>query len=176
MSNKLYDVIIAGAGPIGLCLACELGLARTSVLVLELDPRCESPWKVEPLGFRGLNTPSVESFYRRGLLSKFFDPAERPSSFQKTAGYQFGGHFAGIMLNANKLDLDRFKYRLSGPALVPGPTTIERIETVLTERAESLGVTILRGNGVTKIAAQDDNGVTVEAGERQTFSGKWLGT
>lgn len=172
--SELYDVIIAGAGPIGLFLACELGLERASVLVLERDLKPESPWKVEPLGRRGLNTPSVETFYRRGLLSKFFDPGEWPSSLQKTPGFQFGGHFAGIMLNANKLDLDRWKYRLPGPALVPVPTTIERIETALTDRAESLGVTILRGNGVTKIAGQDDGSVTVEAGENQSFRGKWL--
>jgi 2-polyprenyl-6-methoxyphenol hydroxylase-like FAD-dependent oxidoreductase len=172
--STLYDVIIAGAGPIGLCLACELGLAHASVLVLERDLKPESPWKVEPLGRRGLNTLSVETFYRRGLLSKLFDPGERPSTLQKTPGFQFGGHFAGIMLNANKLDLDRWKYRLPGPALVPGPTTIERIETTLTERAESLGVTILRGDGVTKIAAQDDDSVTVEAGENQSFRSKWL--
>ena len=30
-----FDVIIAGAGPVGLFLACELGLAGVSVLVLE---------------------------------------------------------------------------------------------------------------------------------------------
>lgn len=172
--RELYDVVIAGAGPIGLFLACELGLARASVLVLERDLKPESPWKVEPLGWRGLNTLSVENFYRRGLLSKFFDLSERPPSIQKTSGFQFGGHFAGIMLNANKLDLDRWKYRLPGPALVPGPATIERIETTLTERAESLGVTILRGDGVTEIAAQDDDSVTVEAGENQSFRGKWL--
>lgn len=172
--SKLYDVIIAGAGPIGLFLACELGLADASVLVLEQDLNPESPWKVTPLGRRGLNTVSVEAFYRRGLLSKFFDPSERLSSLQKTPGFQFGGHFAGIMLNANKLDLDRWKYRLPGPALAPGPTTIERVETVLTERAESLGVTILRGHGITKIAAQDDNSVTVETEENQPFRGKWL--
>ena len=172
--SKLYDITIAGGGPIGLFLACELGLARASVLVLERDLKPESPWKVEPLGRRGLNTPSVEHLYRRGLLSKLFDPSERPSSHQKTPGFKFGGHFAGITLNANKLDLDRWKYRLPGPALVPGPTTIERIETALIERAESLGVTILRGNGVTKIAVQNDDSVTIEAGENQPFHGKWL--
>jgi 2-polyprenyl-6-methoxyphenol hydroxylase-like FAD-dependent oxidoreductase len=159
---------------IGLFLACELGLQRASVLVLEHDLKPESLWKVEPLGWRGPNTLSVEAIYRRGLLSKFLDPDQRPSTLQKTPRFQFGGHFAGIMLNANKLDLDRWKYRLTVPALVPAPTTIERIETVLTERAESLGVTILRGNGVTKIAAQNDSSVTVEAGENQSFRGKWL--
>ncbi|KAK1772062.1 FAD binding domain-containing protein [Phialemonium atrogriseum] len=172
--SQPYDVIIAGAGPIGLFLACELRLAGASVLVLERDPRPESPFKVEPLGFRGINTVSIEGFYRRGLLNKVFDPSERSSFFQKQPGFKFGGHFAGMMFNANKLELDRWKYRLQGPALLPGPTTIERIETALTERAESLGVTILRGHGVTEIAAQDDDSVTVEAGENQSFRGKWL--
>jgi len=58
--------------------------------------------------------------------------------------------------------------------LVPGPTTLEHVETTLTEYAESLGVTILRGNGVTKIAAQNDNTVTVITGEGQYFHGRWL--
>ena len=61
-------MIIAGAGPVGLFLACELRLARLSVLVLEklADPR--SPLKGLPFGLRGLWGPSVEAFYRRGLL------------------------------------------------------------------------------------------------------------
>ncbi|OAP59244.1 hypothetical protein AYL99_06542 [Fonsecaea erecta] len=172
--SKVYDVIIAGAGPIGLFLACELGLARVSVLVLERDLKVESQWKGEPLGFRGMNTPSLENFYRRGLLGKLFGPDERPSSYQKKPGFQFGGHFAGIMLNANKLEMDRWKYRIPGPALVPGPTTIARVEAVLTERAEQLGITILRGNGVTKILSDEQGIVTVEAGDNQTFRGKWL--
>ncbi|KIW94100.1 uncharacterized protein Z519_05416 [Cladophialophora bantiana CBS 173.52] len=172
--SKLYDVVIAGAGPIGLFLACELGLAHASVLVLERDCRPESPWKADPLGFRGMNSPSLENFYWRGLLSKLFVPGERPSSYQKTPGFQFGGHFAGIPLDANKLDMDRWKYRLPGPTLVPGPTTIDRVEAVLTERAEKLGVTILRGNAVTKIVAHGDDSVTVEAGENQSFCGKRL--
>jgi 2-polyprenyl-6-methoxyphenol hydroxylase-like FAD-dependent oxidoreductase len=37
----IYDVAIAGGGPVGLFLACELQLAGASVLVLERmeDPR-----------------------------------------------------------------------------------------------------------------------------------------
>src|SRR6186713_3314875 len=110
--NTLYDVIIAGAGPIGLFLACELGLAGASVLVLERDPKPDSAWKVAPLGMRGLTIPSIEAFYRRDLLSDVFDPTKpRPSSFQKTEGFQHGGHFAGITIDANKLELDRWRYR-----------------------------------------------------------------
>ncbi|KAL9002675.1 MAG: hypothetical protein Q9188_004414 [Gyalolechia gomerana] len=171
--SKFYDVVIAGAGPVGLFLACELGLANVSVLVLESSLNAESPWKIEPLGRRGLNTPSVGNFYRRGMLNKFFDSGQRPSYHEKKPGFQFGGHFAGIALNANKLDLHRWKYRLAGPALTPGPTTIDRIETVLIERAESLGVMILRGKGVTKFVQNDDS-VTVEAGGNQSFRDRWL--
>ena len=172
--SKVYDVIIAGGGPVGLFLACELGLARASVLVLERDLKHDKPWQIEPLGMRGTNSVTVEAFYRRGLLSKIYDLSERALSFQKTPGFQWGGHFAGIMLNANKLELDRWKYRIPGPAMVPGPTTIERVEMALTERAEGLGVTILKGLGVTKLGTQDDDGVTVEAGVNQSFRGKWL--
>ena len=66
----LYDVILAGAGPVGLFLASELRRAKLSVLVLEQleDPR--SPLKRLPFGMRGLWGPSIEVFYRRGLLDE----------------------------------------------------------------------------------------------------------
>jgi 2-polyprenyl-6-methoxyphenol hydroxylase-like FAD-dependent oxidoreductase len=63
-----YDVIIAGAGPVGSFLACELKLAGVSVLVLEKMADPTSPLKGGPTGGRGLNIPSIEAFYRRGLL------------------------------------------------------------------------------------------------------------
>uniref|UniRef100_A0A093VLI7 Putative aromatic compound monooxygenase YhjG n=1 Tax=Talaromyces marneffei PM1 TaxID=1077442 RepID=A0A093VLI7_TALMA len=173
--NKLYDVIIVGAGPVGLFLACELRLARASVLVLDQDLKLESPFKDAPLGFRGINTSSVESLYRRGLLGEFVDLEKRVLGLQKTEGFQFGGHFAGIGLNANKLELDRWEYRLPGPGLIPHQTTLQHVETVLSKQAEKLGVTVLRSHGVQHIAAQNDKSVTVEAGEtNQSFTGKWL--
>ena len=63
-----YDVVIAGGGPVGLFLACELGLAGTSVLVLERMDDPHSPLKESWMGMRGLNFPSVDAFYRRGML------------------------------------------------------------------------------------------------------------
>ena len=64
----VYDVVIAGAGPVGLFLACELRLAKLSVLVLEQLEDPHSPLKRLPFGMRGLWGPSIEAFYRRGLL------------------------------------------------------------------------------------------------------------
>ncbi|KAI8963741.1 FAD binding domain-containing protein [Daldinia sp. FL1419] len=173
MSN-LYDVIIAGAGPVGLFLACELAMADVSVLVLERDLEPSSPLKAAPQGMRALNTASIEALYRRGLLDKVTPPGKRPPNFQKKFGFQFAGHFAGIWLNANRLDLSRFKYRIPGPALdlSLNPASIAGIEAVLAPRAESLGVTILRGKAVTGVS-QDANTVTVEVGSEE-FYGKWL--
>ena len=73
----IYDVVIAGAGPVGLFLACELRLTGLSILVLEQaeDPR--SPLKRLPFGMRGLSAPTIEAFYRRGLLRRHRSAATR---------------------------------------------------------------------------------------------------
>ena len=39
----IHDVLIAGAGPVGLWLACELRLAGVGVLVLEQAQDPDSP-------------------------------------------------------------------------------------------------------------------------------------
>ena len=65
-----YDVIIAGAGPVGLFLACELRLSKLSVLVLEQLADPHSPLKRLPFGLRGLWGPSIDPLYRRGLLQQ----------------------------------------------------------------------------------------------------------
>lgn len=70
----IYDVIVAGAGPVGLFLACELRLAKLSVLVLEALADPYSPMKKLPFGMRGLWGPSIETFYRRGLLDRVVAP------------------------------------------------------------------------------------------------------
>src|SRR5271167_72261 len=69
-----YDVIIAGAGPVGLFLACELRLADVSVLVLEQAENPRSPLKRLPFGMRGLSAPTIEAFYRRGWLNDIAAP------------------------------------------------------------------------------------------------------
>jgi 2-polyprenyl-6-methoxyphenol hydroxylase-like FAD-dependent oxidoreductase len=74
-STTLYDTIIAGAGPVGLFLACELSLAGCSVLVLEQARDPSSPLKRAPFGLRGLSLPSVESLDRRGFLDEIASQA-----------------------------------------------------------------------------------------------------
>ena len=69
-----HDVLIAGAGPVGLFLTCELRLAGASVLVLEKADEPYSPLKRLPFGLRGLTMPSIELLERHGLLDALAPP------------------------------------------------------------------------------------------------------
>ncbi|PUZ27934.1 FAD-dependent oxidoreductase [Chitinophaga parva] len=171
-----YDVIISGAGPVGLFLAGELALAQCSVLILEKAADPHSPLKRVPFGIRGLSSPSIEALYRRGLLDQL-ELHKRMSNphaqlKEQTPQSRPVGHFAGISLFNDKIDASQWKYRLPGS---PPPTLMsemQEVESILARRAASLGVVILRGLGVTSFQQAAD-GVTVEAGH-QSFHGRWL--
>jgi 2-polyprenyl-6-methoxyphenol hydroxylase-like FAD-dependent oxidoreductase len=170
----MHDVVIVGAGPVGLFLACELGLAGCSVLVLEREPEPRSPWRSFPLGMRGLSGGSVEAFYRRGMLAPLLAASgvdERPVA-DEPAPPASAGHFAGTPLDPADVDLARLPYRLPSPALDGIMTSLEAVETVLAERAAKLGVEIRRGVPVTAIT-QDASAAVARAGE-QEYPGRWL--
>ncbi|MFL6710045.1 MAG: FAD-dependent monooxygenase, partial [Massilia sp.] len=93
-----YDVVIAGAGPVGLLLACELRLGGASVLVLERETSPANALKALPFGMRGLAAPSLAALSRRGLLNALMadqdgNPAGAHWQGQARA---VAGHFAGI--------------------------------------------------------------------------------
>jgi 2-polyprenyl-6-methoxyphenol hydroxylase-like FAD-dependent oxidoreductase len=154
----VYDVIIAGAGPVGLFLACELRLAKLSVLVLEQLEDPHSPLKQLPFGMRGLWGPSIEAFYRRGLLEQIASQgradhgaAGQPKPGSTASGGQRrgpAGHFAGIQFDYSNIDSSRWTYRLPGPADTQLGIAMEHIERVLATHALSVGVEIQRGQGV----------------------------
>jgi 2-polyprenyl-6-methoxyphenol hydroxylase-like FAD-dependent oxidoreductase len=196
-TEKTYDVIIVGAGPVGLFLACELGLQATnddvSVLVLErdsLEPTAANlAWTTAPLGVRGVNTASAETFYRRGLLDSIIDPKvveKRVMSVaelqQRTQGrFVFGGHFAGMLLDANKIDTnsDCFKYKLPGPSYMGGPTTLAQLTRVLRERVEGIKGVELMGDvdvvGLSEDHHGDDcRGMVIRASNGREFRGKFV--
>jgi 2-polyprenyl-6-methoxyphenol hydroxylase-like FAD-dependent oxidoreductase len=177
----VYDVIIAGAGPVGLFLACELRLARLSVLVLEQleDPR--SPLKRLPFGLRGLWGPSIDAFHRRGLLEQVAaqpndgkaDGLPRPSSIASASQRQGpGGHFAGIQFEYLNVDPSRWSYRLAGPADVQLGVEMEHLERILSTRARCTGVEIQRGHAVDGVEITDDEVAVRAGGER--FRARWL--
>ncbi|MET9339087.1 FAD-dependent monooxygenase [Nonomuraea sp. NPDC003804] len=170
--------MIVGAGPVGLFLACELGLAGCSVLVLEREPEPRSPWKADPLGMRGLSAASVEVFYRRGMLHPLLkasgvddDPGANPDADEPSPPRGVG-HFAGMMLDPAKVDVGALPFRLPSPAMEGVMTNLEAVETVLSERASMLGVEVRRGVTVSAIA-QDDETVVARAGEHE-YAARWL--
>ena len=190
-----YEVVIAGCGPVGLLLACELKLAGVSVLALDRLADPNLPIKAGAVGARALNIPSVEAFYRRGLLSAIRNAAMWWTSAVETArpgnadpGHvaravnssdkpikmppSFAGHFAGIMLNGALIDYADPDFGDRGPGAAGGSISLQSLEALLAARAEALQVEIRRGTELTGFDA-DANGVTVRAGGL-TIRTDWL--
>ncbi|NGO67520.1 monooxygenase [Streptomyces boncukensis] len=132
------DVIVAGAGPTGLMLACELALAgvRTRILERRTEPQRDSRALT-------LHPRSLELMDQRGLLDRFL-PLGRTVP---------GWHFAQLPTHLDFSALDsRHGYTLF--------LAQARTEALLEERARELGVEILHGHEVVALS-QDDDGVEV---------------
>lgn len=172
-----YDVVVAGAGPVGLFLAAELRLGGASVLVLERERDPVRPAKAGSMGARALNVPTVAALHLRGLLPEvrkaalfWFDAESPPGEPDPDASPVFVGHFAGIDLRADRLDF-------ADPDVTPDPlgagvVAQQDLENVLAAHAAGLGVEIRRGVALTGFEA-DGAGVTIRTGEGQVRAG-WL--
>ncbi|MFF8675323.1 FAD-dependent monooxygenase [Streptomyces sp. NPDC015242] len=178
----MHDVVIAGAGPVGLLVACELGLAGCDVLVLEQDAGT-TPIKAMPLGMRGLSAASLEVFHRRGLLQRLLNASGADTSHAGHDGHpdpdprvapapRSVAHFAGMMLDPADIDADALPYRLPSPVPEGVMTSLEAVETVLAEQAAAVGVRIRRGARVSALR-QGPGSVTVRAGDHE-YRGRWL--
>jgi len=129
-------VVIAGGGPAGLMLACELRLAGVPAVVLE-----DRPVRERSSGGMLLHARSLDALRRRGLADRFRD-ATTPV-WPRT-------HFAFLWLNLAGLgDTD---YDLIVPQW--------RTEELLEQRAVELGVRVLSGHRLVGLR-QDAAGVEV---------------
>ncbi len=171
---SVHDVIISGAGPVGLFLGCELALAKCSVLVLEKAENPHSALKQLPFGMRGLSAPTIEAFYRRGLLKglELHKRLKNPHQNAVQGPHRQAGHFAGIPFHDGDINTSKWKYRLPGSPATSLISEMQEVETVLAHRAETLGVEIRRGFAVTGFHQARDE-VIVECGD-QSFQSKWL--
>ena len=174
----IHDVVIAGAGPVGLFLACELRLRGISVLVLEQadDPR--SPLKVLPFGLRGLSVPTLEAFDRRDLLGAVAQRANDAANATRASAHWMqqsrrpAGHFAGIQFFQDDVDAAHWPYRLPSPVGTNLAVDIQSLESILAARASAMGAEIRRGIGVEDFE-QTAEAVLVRAGG-ETFHARWL--
>ncbi|MFD7902770.1 FAD-dependent monooxygenase [Kitasatospora sp. NPDC059747] len=148
----MIDVIIAGAGPNGLMLACELALAGARPLVLER--------LAEPSGEQranGLVGQVVRMLDRRGLYERLTAPGATP---EPVPGFVFG---------AFPLDLKDLPDNPLYTLMVPQ----RRVERMLAERAAELGVEVRRGHEVTGLTQGEDS-VTVELRGRESMEAAFL--
>lgn len=171
-----HEVIVCGAGPVGLFLACELALGGCAVLVLERAAGPASPLKRLPFGIRGLSAPSIEALQRRGLLDELEVPKTLKNPFKNQSEAQSrrpAGHFAGIQFHHEDIDRSQWPFRL--PDALPASllSEMEELETVLARRAQALGVEIRRGVAVAGFTQTEDDINIVDA-DGQSFTAGWL--
>jgi len=145
-----HAVVISGAGPTGLMLAGELALAGVDVAIVER--RTDQ----DLVGARsgGLHARTIEVLDQRGIADRFLAQGR----VAQVAG------FAWI-----RLDISDFPTRHPyGLALWQS-----RIERILADWVDELGVPIYRGREVTGFA-QDDSGVDVDLADGQSLGADYL--
>ena len=135
----MTDVVIAGAGPNGLMLACELALAGVTPVVLDSLPGPSSEPKAN-----GLVGQVVRALDLRGLYGMFTGEDGPP---QPTPAWMFSGmqlKFLGLSDNP------------MNAMLMPQPRLVRMLE----KHALDLGVDLRWGHELTGLQAHDD-GVTL---------------
>lgn len=152
-TEKIYDVIVAGAGPTGLMLACELKLLGAKVAVLERRAHGTTGESRAP----GINARSMEVFRMRGLSEKF----------EKLGKPLPAVLFSGVPMNPKALDPD-----FPDALILPQHQT----ERLLAERATELGVEIIWS---TELLYFNQNKTDVEIfaqqnGEVKNYKAKYL--
>ena len=134
------DVIIVGAGPVGLILASELRLAGVQPLVLERQPQLRQTPRAG-----GLGGQILQLLRYRGLLDRFEAASTDPHPAPR---FPFGGvHLDFAQLADSPLQA----------MVLPQPL----LERLLEERARELGARLRRGYEVIGVA-QDDGAVTAD--------------
>ncbi|WP_079179157.1 FAD-dependent monooxygenase [Streptomyces humi] len=183
-----YDVVVAGGGPVGLFLACELRLGGARVLVVERLTEVD-----ETIKAGGINTAGAVALYRRGLLPELAAAWERnrwrmraflgERGGEQAAGQgdgaprtppKFAGHFAGIMMRGDLFDQSDPAFADIGPADGVGLGVPQAdLERILGARAERLGVEVRRGAELTGFDT-DDDGVVVRLADGARIGAGWL--
>jgi 2-polyprenyl-6-methoxyphenol hydroxylase-like FAD-dependent oxidoreductase len=145
-----HAVVIAGGGPTGLMLACELKLAQIDVAIVER--RASQDLAGSRAG--GLHSRTIEVLDQRGIADRFLSEGK----VMQVAGY--------AMI---PLDISDFPTRHNaGLALWQ-----QDIERLLAAWGEELSVPIYRGRDVTGFI-QDDTGVDVALLDGATLRASYL--
>ncbi|MFM0299137.1 FAD-dependent monooxygenase [Paraburkholderia sediminicola] len=153
------DVVVVGAGPVGLLIAIELALGGVRVLVLDRLAAASMAMKAMSVGPLG-----IESLTRRGMAAAIAAAEARSfaamDEFTKQTGAElrgraskYSGHFGGLSLIRKSAQKE--------PERRPRLVRQHDVETMLADRARALGIEVRRECDVTNVV-QQVNGVELE--------------
>jgi 2-polyprenyl-6-methoxyphenol hydroxylase-like FAD-dependent oxidoreductase len=147
MTDEHADIVISGAGPNGLMLACELALAGVRPVVLDALPGPSSEPKAN-----GLIGQVVRTLDMRGLYQAFTGDQDPPKP-------TYGWIFAGMTLNFLGVP-DNPMYAM----LMPQPRLVRMLE----KRARDLGVDLRWGHELTGLRQEPESvALSVSSPERE---------
>jgi len=165
--DAVTDVVVVGAGPVGLLTAIELSLGGVDVLVLE---RPAAPSLVLKAG--GIGPLGIEALQRRGMAAAIaaaqvrnfagIDTSAQKEPGPRGLGSRYTGHFAGLILIRTDAQKE--------PERRGSPVDQQAIEAMLADRARSLGIEVRRECDVTGLVQHAD-GVDLEWASK-TYEGK----
>jgi 2-polyprenyl-6-methoxyphenol hydroxylase-like FAD-dependent oxidoreductase len=144
------EVVVVGAGPTGLMLACELALGGVTTRVLE--ERADTPNITRAFA---VHARTLELLDARGLADQLLSRGVPVYEIAPAPGAM--------------LDLRELTTRFPMVLIVPQSGT----EHILAARAEQLGVEIVRGAEVVGLA-QDGNGVVVDLAGGDTVRAEYV--
>ena len=156
--SKQVDVVVVGAGPVGLLAAIELTLGDASVLVLERLATASMAMKAMSIG-----PLASEALQRRGMtaaiateeacsLAAMAQFTEQTGADLRGRASKFSGHFAGLLIRKDaQNEPERRVYAVAQHGL----------EVMLADRARALGIEVRRECNVTSFVQQAD-GIDVE--------------
>jgi 2-polyprenyl-6-methoxyphenol hydroxylase-like FAD-dependent oxidoreductase len=172
--DESVDVVVVGAGPVGLLAAIELTLGGAHVVVLERLGAASTAMKAGGIGPLG-----IEALQRRGMAAAIAAEEARNvaamAPFIEQAGAakrgpnsKFSGHFAGLPLIRREAQRE--------PERRARMVDQQGVEAMLGDRARALGIEVRRGCELTGLAQLADGVDAVW--ESQTGAGRircgWL--
>ena len=148
------DVVVVGAGPVGLLAAIELSLGGARVVVLERLAAPSTAIKAMSVGPLG-----SEALMRRGMAQALAAAEARsvaamqpfitqPGAAARGPASKFSGHFAGLALIRKDAQKE--------PQRRARPVDQQAVEAMLAERAGALGIEVRRGCEVTGFVQRHD--------------------
>jgi 2-polyprenyl-6-methoxyphenol hydroxylase-like FAD-dependent oxidoreductase len=183
MRDNDYEVLVVGAGPVGLALAGELALRGVRTLVIERLTEQSTTVKAG-----GINLVTAEAAYRRGLLPAMLAAQDHAmaamATFAASAGTGVGpkapiglkprGHFAGLwVLDGGLLDPNDPELEAS-PATGVFMVNQQAVETIFGTWAREHGAQVRRGVELTGFTEDGDDGVTAELANGERITVDWL--